>query len=676
MPNSIFLVGAGVSRASPSELPGGADFAGMMFDLITETGPIFLDRKILAKLRSAIAAELRLETFFEMLASEIAPHAIFQFFEIFRPAEANFVHLAVTTLSPGVIITANQDLLLERAASLLKRKPRILHLHGRCDRIETIVTLISQYLGGLERSVLRRFRSQVSGAHVIVLGYSGRDRDVMAALAAANPKSVTWIRHKNSHLYPELERAQRVLGRKLKIVRTDTTAWLKRRLGTNRCRKLEQIVRSLASRPADISPAMRDSYRRISVLKRNRAVAKLLEHIGWYREARRIYRRLAKEAHVLGPRMLLDLGWVNGRIAGFDGNIPRKYYVRARRYPGASPVIRAQALVREADTLRNTSKPLEALERVERVEALLRKLKRDKKYWHLRGWSLNVRAGIARVERQPSAALALYRPAERALSKARDISGHINVLTWQAECALMLGQIKSALALTEDAILDAIGYGKYPVRHWPSFVRAEALAQSGEFQEALKLIREIKGIFEALGNHQGSVWSRVLESDCLREISWRNAAALVRDARTRIGNRRLAHAEARLLLEDAEIARARRDWDGVAHAIADLRGHLQDKVHFTSPPPLLLAHALLIEAECARQRKQVNAANLLNAARQAYRRVGARSFVMRADVALYLAGQPKRSRAALIRECRREGYQLEAARLEKTRPGFYPIHFV
>lgn len=672
---SIFLVGAGLSLSSPSRLPSGADFAGRMFDLLTETGPVFLQKKVLGRLRCTIAAELRLEIFLETLASEIAPRVIFQLFEMFRSAEANFAHLAVTTLSSAVI-TANQDLLLERAAVLLKRKPHVLHLHGRCNRTDTIITLISQYLGGLERNVLKRFRRLVSGANVVVLGYSGRDRDIMPALLAAKPKSVTWIRHTGSDLHPELERAQRVLGRKLKIIHTDTAAWLRQRLGAERCRKLEEIVGGLSEKRIEVSPAMQKAYRRINIVRRNRAVAKVLEHIGWYREARHIYLQLRKQAHLAGPRMLLDLGWVNGRIAGFDGDVPRKYYVRARRYPGASPGIRARALVNEADTLRNTSKPLESLERIQSVEALLHKLKRDKRYWHLRGWSLNARAGIARIEGYPSKALALYRPAERAFSKARDISGHIEVLTWQGECALVLGRIKSALALAEDAILDAVGYGKYPVRHWPSFVKAEALAQSGEFREALKLIREIKGIFEALGNHQGSVWSRVLESDCLRETSWRQAAAVARDARRRMGKRHLAHAEARLFLENAEIARARRNWVVVADAIAGLRSHLRNKVHFTSPPPLLLAHARLVEAECARQRRQADAPSLLRAARRAYSRIGAKAFVMRTEVALYLAGKSERSGAALMRECRREGYHLEAERLEHAKSGFYPIHFV
>jgi hypothetical protein len=68
MQDSVFLVGAGASVCPPSRLPSGADFAGMMFDLLTETGRVFLEKQVLSDLRSTIAAELRLETFLESWA--------------------------------------------------------------------------------------------------------------------------------------------------------------------------------------------------------------------------------------------------------------------------------------------------------------------------------------------------------------------------------------------------------------------------------------------------------------------------------------------------------------------------------------------------------------------------------------------------------------------------------
>ena len=240
----------------------------------------------------------------------------------------------------------------------------------------------------------------------------------------------------------------------------------------------------------------------------------------------------------------------------------------------------------------------------------------------------------------------------------------------------MLGQIKLALDLTEDAIADTVFYAKYLVKQWPFFVQSEAFAQSGDIGRALKLLSEAEPIFVTHDNFQGSLWSLILRSDCLRETSWQEAAEVVRAAWERLGKRHLAHVEARLYLEEAEIARARCDWTGVEQAITKLRNHLDNKVHFTASPPILIAHALLVEAECARQRAQEDTVKLLNLARGAYARIGAKAFVARVDVALSLAGRPKRSDSTLLNICRRKLYQLEVARIEKVKEGFYPIHFL
>ena len=431
------MVGAGVSMPRPANLPSGSQFLGVVFDLLTKTGPTFLDRQALSKLRRKVQRDLRLEIFFETLAREISPHIIFQVFKMFRAAEVNFTHLALVALAPRIIVTTNQDLLIERAAAILKARPSILHLHGRCDEMGTIITLISQYLGGLDKRLFNSFRRAVVGADVIVLGSSGRDRDVMPALVAAEPRSVTWILHKRSKIYPELERVKHVLGLRLKIVNTDTQAWLESHLGDGPSQRLQYIIRGLTPGAVNELPlSVRNAFRRIGIRQRNRALAKLLEHLGWYGEARRIYLRLGRKGLQTGPRMLLDLGWVNGRVLGFG--VAMNYYARAREYRGASAWILARSLLLEADTLRNSAKYVETLEKIRSLELLLPELrrmagcnkKRQKEYWLLRGWSQNAKAGILRIEGYPSKALDLYRSAEIAFSKARDISGRIDVLTW------------------------------------------------------------------------------------------------------------------------------------------------------------------------------------------------------------------------------------------------------
>jgi predicted ATPase len=91
---------------------------------------------------------------------------------------------------------------------------------------------------------------------------------------------------------------------------------------------------------------------------------------------------------------------------------------------------------------------------------------------------------------------------------------------------------------------------------------------------------------------------------------------------------------------------------------------------------LLIAHAMLVEAESARQQGNDDAPNLLRRVRATYRRLGARSFVARTDVALVLTGQGGKGHSGLLARCRRRGYRFEVERLEGVRTGFYPIHFV
>jgi len=97
---------------------------------------------------------------------------------------------------------------------------------------------------------------------------------------------------------------------------------------------------------------------------------------------------------------------------------------------------------------------------------------------------------------------------------------------------------------------------------------------------------------------------------------------------------------------------------------------------FTIPAKMLIAHALLVEAEAARQRGDDAAPCLLWRVRAAYQRLGAMGFVARADVGLVLGGERGIPYSALLTHCRRHHYGFEVQRLEGIRSGFYPIHFV
>jgi len=500
-------------------------------------------------------------------------------------------------------------------------------------------------------------------------------------LLDSRPAFVRWIFHTPtgiarqdalSDMSPELAHAQKVLGSRLQICCTDTRGWLEAHLTEAQRRRIAAMEKGLVRQSLDIPPSVHAAFRRIGVLPRNHALAQILEQFGDYRAALDVYQALVTEGGGTYPDLLLHLGRATTRVAGHEAG--RKVFLSLLGRRDLSSTVQAHALLNNIDALRNTSRPVEAMRGLARLEALLPTLERGKDYWQLLGWMLIARAGIDRIEGRAKAAYRLYARAQHAFLRARDIDGVIDAGTWKAESALMLGDFKEALALADEALRDAAAYGKSLVKAWPRYVKGECLALSGRCEAAIPLAQEAKEIFDASGNIQGPLWSLILTSDCLRQISWRKACPVLSDLQSRPPSRRLAHVKVRLQLEAAEIARASGNWGRAAEAIATVRALLRDKAAFTRQPRLLLAHALLVEAECARSQRHPDAVRLLRRARSAYRRLDARAFVSRADVALFLAGARDIRLSRLLTACRREGYGHELAGLKRR--GFYPVHFV
>jgi len=223
-----FPVGAGVSRRS--NLPLGDTLCAEVFDLLCRQRLPTVDADTIAELKHQIHKHMRLEILLEILAIEIQPHVVFRLFEFMLSAAPNFNHFALGVLSAGPILTTNQDLLIERALAMTGRRNHVVHLHGRCDKAETIVALIGQNLGGLQKNIRRVAIRELRDRNVVVLGYSGRDPDIMHVLAAARPSSVLWLIHGRSPMSPELAHLREVLGSRLSIIRTNTSAWLKAHL--------------------------------------------------------------------------------------------------------------------------------------------------------------------------------------------------------------------------------------------------------------------------------------------------------------------------------------------------------------------------------------------------------------------------------------------------------------
>ncbi len=196
------LCGAGISRLASSSLPDGAALACRLVELVLDGPVIFADafEPVLTALRPRPDGEqdLRLELVFELLAQELDPRLLVEVFGLLEGAAPNANHFGLLLSGAADILTVNQDLLFEQAARVLGHPDPdgcVVHLHGRCDQPATIVTLISQYLAGLPPDFAGRFHDAVEGRRVVVLGYSGRGRDIMPALARGRPREVRWVQY-------------------------------------------------------------------------------------------------------------------------------------------------------------------------------------------------------------------------------------------------------------------------------------------------------------------------------------------------------------------------------------------------------------------------------------------------------------------------------------------------
>ena len=670
----MFLVGAGASLGAG--LPDGAMLATNIFNLLIGSGEVLTNATSLAQVHAALQYELRLETFLEILADQVSPEVAFRPFASLQHAVPCFAHFAILALSGNVVVTTNQDILFERAARLARLRRRVIHLHGRCDDIGSIITIVSQYLGGLERSVRESFRQAVRVRDVVVFGYSGRDRDVMPILVASEANSIMWLLHSSSRISPELERARAALGERLTIEMVDSNHWLESQLTGSQTDRIRKLIDGYSQNPV-LSPPIQDSFSSITFLQRNKAVAKVLEHLGAYADARGIYEELCKITDGKDAQLVVDLARVTARTHGHEAG--RQMLVSLARRRKLSLPVRVELQLDNADALRNSSRAREAKRVLSKVDRLLSQNRRAftvKDFYQSLGWTRNAQAGIERLEGKLSTANRLYTQSERAFSKARDIDGRIDVLTWQSEMALIRGKVRQAEDLADAAIEDAIAYAKLPVKAWPWYVKAERLVLLGRYDDAMEIVLRAYPLFKTHGNVQGVTWTSILEIDCRKETSWSHALELLNEVRSRLGKRRLAHAEARLFLEEADLARLARKWSDCSRALSQLRSHLENSTFFSQRPHMIEAHASLVEAECARGQNSLVALEKLRGVWQMYRTLGATTMATRASVAMALLQNESAAITKTIERCMRLGFDREVRVLREKADSFYPIQFV
>ena len=199
-----FICGAGVSTIAPTRLPLAR---ALVASALRPLAGSYYRRLRAMQLRPEIVFGLVADVYGRRRTIALLRHLLSE-------ARHNVAHsILASAIADGTpVVTTNFDTCIEGAASVARRKIRVLRcgapgartasaalfkIHGFIDDWKSIRTTMDDVYRGLSSLDRSRLRSAVSRRTVVVLGYSGLDQlDVMAELANANYKNIVWIVHR------------------------------------------------------------------------------------------------------------------------------------------------------------------------------------------------------------------------------------------------------------------------------------------------------------------------------------------------------------------------------------------------------------------------------------------------------------------------------------------------
>jgi tetratricopeptide (TPR) repeat protein len=614
------------------------------------------------------AHRLRLELLLDLLAGTLGPRVAERVFAPMLDAVPNFNHVALAHLG-APIITTNQDVLLEKAARLVRKRLHVRHLHGDCRHPRRIVARLSQYVHGLPPESFAAIRDLVAGGELVVIGYSGRDLDVMQALLQTSPASVTWVSRSHGGQGREVGILEQGLGSRFRRVTASADVWLAEQLAPD----VRSQLRSLLVPPPTATatnPARDEAIRHARPMVRMLAAATVLERGGRVGPAIRVLDRVGRRFN-RHPAVALALArcWLQRDRYDMSLALYRKAYQHA-----SSEDDRISSLQGEAESLRRSSRYAEAYDVLDQLDRVLGSV--PERMSDI-GWAENARAGLLRMEGHAIAAHAAYTKAERAFLAGGNLDGLIEVRTWRAENSVQIGAVQSGLRVAEGALADTVDFGRWFTAGWPLFVIGEGLGYRGDFGPAQANLREADRRFRAANNESGRAWADLVSAAFDRpnrlgraERKLDRAERYLRRAQARGWT--WIHVEARLGLERAETARARDANRAAAESLNELRARL----NLMSPEqPMLRLHIELVSAELRRSRGDPAAARDLLAVSEGYRKLGLVGPAARAATAAWLANPSQPTPERLVRLCQRH-FPLEAERLAGVGSSYYPIYFI
>lgn len=227
----VVLLGSGISKWAPTNLPTGEQFAGALFSVLFKTGLLSKEDSEDALLAN-IYNDLPFEVINEM---SLEPQNLKSFLQkIYFVEKPNPIHRLFAKLlleqEISSLVTTNYDNSLEKAISnarhsLSNNESQIasivtkedfglfdpiseipyFKIHGSAasGEAETMVFQLKQesVLETWKQNLLRRM---LGGKILFIVGYSGRDFDICSQIALAKPKRIVWNQYRatNETLHP------------------------------------------------------------------------------------------------------------------------------------------------------------------------------------------------------------------------------------------------------------------------------------------------------------------------------------------------------------------------------------------------------------------------------------------------------------------------------------------
>ncbi len=301
-----FLVGAGVSMLAPCNLPSGPNLKNLLinftipqnekkyFNSITKTSDKFRN----------IVPEIIFQRLYEVIADKLFP-----FFEILKHAESNRGHSTLAHLIRkfnSTVFTTNFDDLIDKHTPA---QGSIIHLHGHLNKFSEMMVRINQVGKGLSSTQQRIFKKKSAGRPLIVLGYSGNDKDIIDILNASDITEIYWIARDINEARLIKNISQVKFGDKLILVEADLNVFFKD-LATQY--KSSNAVSKNSRKIFNKARYLRKWSTGITISERYSFIEKILFDIGNYKASL----RLCKKAIRLGYfDALRTPGWFQNEAA-------------------------------------------------------------------------------------------------------------------------------------------------------------------------------------------------------------------------------------------------------------------------------------------------------------------------------------------------------------------------